>query len=254
MTETDPNSSPCSRCTDSCCRAVKHMPYQGETDMLLFSSLLVGSFPDFEAPDSCNRETPECRRPFVAEWLIPAEQNACPCLDHDDLCTIYEHRPLSCREFPVDSQGNRHAFCSLAAEFIPCAEGKGSSFGRAVDALDTLLYEILREHGTETLNGFLLEEGDTGIPMLYNTYLLCILMIAGADAAGALSAQMSLLESCRQSGLEEMTFLIPGTDYCITSVTAELEINLQYLMARMDQRALEARLCERLSEAGIIGR
>ena len=248
-------------CKNSCCRAVKHMPYQGETSENTFSSLLLGAFPDINQEsageghegDSSGRAY---RRPFVAEWLIPAESNACPCLDSEGLCSIYVDRPLSCRQFPLDSHGSPHPFCTFPEGFSVCERPSNTSFTDSLDNLDLLLARLSDRGGEGAVLDFLLEESDTGTPMLYNNYLLCMLLLSGSniqsEITNALAGQMAVLESYSKKGMRELTFLVPGTDYCITSATDELIVNVTYLFARVEQQELAQRLFERLEGAGVI--
>ncbi len=242
--------NPCRDCHSLCCTAVKHLPFLGETSQELFSSLLIGAFPDIEPHGDSQQEGTDGarhRRPFVTEWLVPAQAMACPCLNSDHLCSVYEHRPFACRQFPVLPNGKAHPFCPHPERFAP-SNSYGHRFCNMVDRLDLFLIDLLETGGEAAIHDFLLQDQEVGTAMLYNPYLLYLLILAGADAEHALSGQAEVLEHYLQAGMDEMTFMIPGTDYYITASTQELEINLSYLRAQMEQQDLEDRLTLRLKE------
>ncbi len=236
------------------------MPYQGETSEKAFSSLLLGAFPDINPEssgkgDGTQASTLAYRRPFVTEWLIPAESNACPCLDPGGLCGIYTDRPLSCRQFPLDSNGDPHPFCPFPEEFSASERPSNQEFADSLDSLDLFLATLSDRGGEEAVAGFLLEESAAAIPVLYNSYLVCVLLLAGSNSVpevtGMLAGQMAVLESFAEQGIGQLTFPVPGTDYCITSATDRLIVNLTYLSARVEQLELARRLSARLRRAGI---
>ncbi len=250
MTDNHSANNPCKDCPSLCCTAVKHLPFLGETSQELFSSMLIGAFPDIAPHGNSLQEDTDGtshRRPFVTEWLVPAQASACPCLNSNQLCSVYEHRPFACRQFPVSPTGKIHPFCPHAERFAP-SDYYGHRFSSMVDCLDLFLVDLLETGGESAIHDFLLQDQEVGTVMLYNPYLLYLLILAGADVAHALSGQAEVLEHYRLAGMEEMTFIVPGTEYCITASTRELAINLSYIRAQMEHQDLEGRLALRLKE------
>ncbi len=250
MADTIGVNNPCKDCHSLCCTAVKHLPFLGETSQELFSSLLIGAFPDIEhyvASKQKKTNNVQHRRPFVTEWIVPTQANACPCLNSDDLCSVYEHRPFACRQFPVSPNGKVHPFCPHPERFPP-SDSYGHRFSSMVDRLDLFLIDLLETGGESAIHDFLLQDQEVGTAMLYNPYLLCLLILAGADVGHALSGQTEVIDHYLQAGMEEMTFIVPGTDYCITASTQALAINLSYIRAQMEQQDIEGRLTHRLEK------
>lgn len=235
--------SPCAGCTESCCRAVKHLPYQGETDPVLFKSMLIGAFPDLHHANP--EDNTGQRRPLVTEWLVPAEADACLGWNRDGLCSIYSHRPLACRQFPLNADGSVHPFCSMPERFQGQVRME-STFSRVTDRLDLFLLELKDNSGESAVSDFLMEDETGGFPLLYNTYLLALLIIAGGNVLKQLESQGKALEKYRHTGLDDMTFIIPGTEYCIGAPIESLHLNLMYLIARIREQDMHTRLKQRL--------
>lgn len=240
--------SPCTGCTEPCCRAVKHLPYQGETDLQLFSSMLIGAFPDFPNPgeEICTEGNTDRRRFLVTEWLVPAEAGACLAWNHDGLCSIYPHRPLSCRQFPLNSNGSIHPFCSMHEGFHGQVCKEKNTFAEVNDRLDLFLLDLEDKGGRNAVFDFFMDDGTGEFPLLYNAYLLALLILAGGNVIKQLESQEKTFEKYKNMGLEYMTFIIPGTEYCIGAPTESLHINLMYLIARIHEQDMCAQIKRRL--------
>ncbi len=88
-------SSPCGSCYAACCKQNGHafaVLLQGEMERRRFApwAIDVQIMPD---------DLPESRVAPVTERVIAYRDGTCPFLGDDDLCTIYEDRPLACRQF-----------------------------------------------------------------------------------------------------------------------------------------------------------
>jgi Fe-S-cluster containining protein len=81
--------SPCTQCVAACCRQNGHeyaVLLQGDAERRRFAAFSV------DAPMQSNDRV-------VVERVLPYRDGKCQFLGDDDLCTIYEDRPLSCRQF-----------------------------------------------------------------------------------------------------------------------------------------------------------
>jgi Fe-S-cluster containining protein len=81
--------SPCTKCVAACCKQNGHeyaVLLQGDDERRRFAAFSVG------APMQSNNRV-------VVERVLPYRDGKCQFLGQDDLCTIYEDRPLSCRQF-----------------------------------------------------------------------------------------------------------------------------------------------------------
>jgi Fe-S-cluster containining protein len=96
-------ASPCERCIAACCKQNGHeyaVLLQGDAERRKFAAWSI------DAPiHSENR--------IITERVLPYTNGRCQFLGDDDLCTIYEDRPQSCRAFECtrsyNSQGvGRH--------------------------------------------------------------------------------------------------------------------------------------------------
>ena len=82
-------SSPCERCVAACCRQNGHefaVLLQGDSERRRFAAFSMDA-----AVQSGDR--------VIVERVLPYVNGRCRFLGADDLCTIYEDRPLSCRQF-----------------------------------------------------------------------------------------------------------------------------------------------------------
>jgi Fe-S-cluster containining protein len=229
---TVPDDLPCHRCGDPCCQAVKRIPYQGENSSLLFKHILIGAFPDI-----VDGEASEPRRPFVTEWVIPGEASACPAYTDEGLCRIYDARPRACRSFPRNRDGSLHPRCPMGTlvggEMVP-----DPSFLLDLLHLDLHLLHLISEEGEEGMGRFIGEARPFNAPLLYNGYLLALWIIAGVDIAGAINGQRAVLEAYRLQGYQELTFLVPETDYQISGDIEGLLANLRWLELRIREEDL----------------
>jgi Fe-S-cluster containining protein len=81
-------SSPCSRCDAACCRQNGHE----------FAVLLRDDELRRFAPWSVDVAV-QSTNGVVVERVIAYRDGRCPFLGEDNRCTIYEDRPISCRQF-----------------------------------------------------------------------------------------------------------------------------------------------------------
>ena len=82
-------ASPCDRCVAACCRQNGHefaVLLQGEIERRRFAAWSM------DAPIRSNDR-------IITERVLPYVDGKCQFLGADHLCTIYESRPQSCREF-----------------------------------------------------------------------------------------------------------------------------------------------------------
>lgn len=82
--------SPCQRCDAACCRQNGHAfaaVLQGEAERRKFAAFAVDA--SFARADGT----------VVSERVLPYVDGKCQFLGDDDRCTIYEDRPLACRQF-----------------------------------------------------------------------------------------------------------------------------------------------------------
>ncbi|OCC14469.1 hypothetical protein DBT_2198 [Dissulfuribacter thermophilus] len=230
------------RCGALCCREVKRLPYLGENNEVIFSTLLIGALPDIDEP------TPE-RRPFVVEWLIPQEALSCPALTKDNLCAIYCDRPLSCMRFPRVGENELHPFCPERN----LALGKCISdppYLTKRDLLDGLILEAIENREFDFISTLIQENKPFESPLLYNGYFLATMYNANVDPYMALNGQKKVLKKYQEMGNSVLTFIIPDTDYVISCEVEGLLANIEWLEFRVkhDQmfqkivRALESRL------------
>ena len=85
--------SPCHLCTAACCRQNGHdyaVLLQGEAERRKFAPWSVDVRID-------TRDEHGTR--VTVERVLPYQDGRCVFLGHDNLCMIYEDRPLSCRQF-----------------------------------------------------------------------------------------------------------------------------------------------------------
>lgn len=104
--------------------------------------------------------------------------------------------------------------------------------------LDLHLLSLLAEEGEEGMGRFIGEARPWNAPLLYNGYLLASWMIAGVDVNKAIEGQRAVLEAYRLLGLQELTFLVPDTDYQISGEIEGLVANLQWLEFRTKEEHL----------------
>ncbi len=208
------------------------MPFNGECERACFSTFLIGSFPTYEKDDPIK----ENLRPYVIEWMVPAEIEGCLAYK-DRLCSIYESRPLACRNFPLISEGKFHKFCKMGKYFLG-QEFYKSDFMERVDKLDSFLIKMLRQKGKEGLSNILMEERPFEAPLLYNSYLALVLLINCKEIFKLLESQILLLKRFQKMELEEITVLIPGTEFCITGEVEGLMANLNFLIYRLKEEGL----------------
>lgn len=81
--------SPCHLCTAACCRQNGHdyaVLLQGEVERRRFAPFALDLPIDTGAG-------------VAVERVLPYQDGRCIFLGHDNLCMIYEDRPLSCRRF-----------------------------------------------------------------------------------------------------------------------------------------------------------
>ncbi len=210
------------------------MPYMGECEVVLFQKLLIGAFPLW-AEDLVSLTDLF----FDVEWIIPAEQPSCPAYSESRLCSIYDQRPVACRNFPlIDSSGKLHEFCPNRAVFA-----KGTflmpPFCDKLEKFRTFLKTLYEQKGEKAVKCFFLQDDDIGqMPLLYNELWCLVLTISGMDVHRAIEGQRTLLRALQYKGLNNVTVLIPHTEYCITGEIDGLLINLEYLSARIEQEAL----------------
>ncbi len=235
----------CQECKSPCCQAVKRLPYQGERDQLLFSTMLMGAMGDLE------HQAGPGRRPMVAEWMVPGEAPSCPGYDQDGRCSIYDSRPFACRSFPRNSDGSMHPFCPHpeAAGWSPVDTG---DFKEKLDALDTWIMEAFAQGRREDAAAILGEDSLITPPLLFNGYLIAVWLLAGCDVNGCIEGQKEALASYRDRGLEELTFLIPETDYQISGTMDGLEATLLWLAHRVEEEELADRIRKALVDIKIL--
>lgn len=97
-------ASPCHRCFAACCRQNGHefaARLQGDTEWRRFAAFAV------DVPIRRDGRV-------VVERVLPYRDGKCQFLGPDDRCTIYEVRPLACRQFECatnfDAQGRPGEF------------------------------------------------------------------------------------------------------------------------------------------------
>ncbi len=223
----------CLECPEPCCKHVKHMPYLGEDSTAIFSSLLMGAFPLFGLNEDLREDIPL----FALEWIVPAELSECLAY-RNGLCTIYEDRPLSCRNFPVIGPDNRlHEFCHNKESFLnsPFIEPR---FLSKAARLQSFLQKTLNAKGMSGLSNVIHEENPSSMPLLYNGLWALTLVSAEVDVQMAMGGQKELLKRLALMGYSEVTVLIPYSDYCISGQLEGLLVNLQYLELRLKQEGL----------------
>ena len=225
-----------------CCKFIKHLPYNGECEKACFSTFLIGSFPSYDEDDPVKENI----RPYVTEWMVPAEVEGCLAYK-DRLCSIYESRPLACRNFPLISKGKFHEFCKMGEYFLE-QDFCESDFTKKVDRLDIFLIEMLRQKGEKGLSYILMEERPFRLPLLYNSYLALVLLINCREIFRPLENQILLLKRFQEMGLKEITVLIPGTEFCITGEIDGLMANLNFLIYRLKEQGLLEHLRRILTE------
>ncbi len=225
---------------------VKRIPYEAEIAPELFSCLLLGAIG--EMPDE--GESQGVRRPFVAEWIIPGEALCCPAYTEQGLCRVYSVRPMACRVFPGTQDGRLHPACPFGNE-VACEPYRPSAFSSDLARFDAHLLNILYGDGEAALGDLLGEKRPLAAPLLYNGYLLAVLILAGADLTSFFHGQRQVLRRYRTGGLDELTFLIPDTDWEISGPIAGLEANLEWLALRVRDEGLAQSCRERLRALGL---
>src|SRR4051812_7821396 len=88
-------SSPCGSCYAACCKQNGHefaVLLQGESERRRFAPWSI------DVPMTSD-DLPERGVAVVTERVIAYRDGRCPFLGDDDLCTIYDDRPGSCRQF-----------------------------------------------------------------------------------------------------------------------------------------------------------
>ncbi len=236
----------CQECDARCCEAVKRLPYLGEVEPALFSTLLIGAVADPDPDDE-----PGLQRPLVVEWIIPGEAQACPAYGEDGLCSIHPIRPTACRRFPMTKGEGYHPFCPYPKEVVgePWREYPVEA---AVAALDALLLNVMTRQGSEAA-GRLVGEDDIGrMPLLYNGYLLAVLLLVEADYRACIQGQRKVLEWYRNQGHSHLTYRIPDSEFAVTASIEGLETNLMWLEARIQEWNLAGAIKSQLNKHGLV--
>jgi Fe-S-cluster containining protein len=92
-------SSPCDQCVAACCKQNGHayaVLLQGDAERRRFAAW-AADVPVRNADGA-----------VVVEKVLSYRGGRCPFLGDDDRCTIYQDRPLSCRQFECVRDFNRH--------------------------------------------------------------------------------------------------------------------------------------------------
>ena len=213
------------------------MPYMGEKSEILFKSLILGGFTLIDGRD----ERMKGPISFDMEWIVPAELDGCLAYSAKKTCAIYDERPVSCRNFPViNPQGHVHDFCPFGSSFSSIAFHEPVFLKRAA-SLARFLSKTYARHGKAGLTKYILEERPANMPLLYNGLWVLFLVLAGVEVLQAIKGQRRLLNVLKARGINEVTVLIPGSDYCISGEIEGLLINLEYLRLRIEKEDLLAR-------------
>ncbi len=222
----------CLECSTPCCQHVKRMPYMGESHDVLYRTLLLGAFPLW------TMDTVSVSHFWAMEWIVPAELDRCPAYSESRLCNIYDRRPISCRNFPVIGLGGKmHDFCPHPHAFsgvhlmIP-------DFLEKIDKIESFVKTHYHENEGKKVAGLILEKGLASVPLLYNGLWCLFLVVAKMNVCKAIESQRFLLKQIRSGGHQELTVLIPHSDYCVTCDIEGLMHNLDYLEARCEQDEL----------------
>jgi len=203
--------------------------------MECFETFLIGSFTTFTT-NSLFEEIID--RPFlITEWIVPAELSKCIAYSSKKLCKIYKNRPISCKNFPLIAQNKVHEFCSFKERFLDGVFYE-PTFLKQISLIDFYLFKIFHEKGEDGLKERLFEDKPFNSPLLYNNYLVLILLLSKVDIIGALNKQNVLLNSLKECSIEEITVIIPGTDYCLTGSLEGLKANLEYLIYKIEKENL----------------
>ena len=209
----------------------------GESYDVLYRTLLLGAFPLWMV------ETVSPSHFWAMEWIIPAELDACPAYLESRLCNIYEERPVSCRNFPVIGLGRKmHDFCPHTHEF----SGARFIIPGFLERMDRITGLVRNER--EKFLGLILEDSLSSVPLLYNGLWCIFLMVGEMDVYGAIKGQRRLLKQIKSDGHQELTVLIPHSDYCVTGEVDQLMYNLDYLEARCEQDNLLEKCHQMVSE------
>ena len=212
------------------------MPYMGEKSEILFKSLILGGF---ALLDDGREWTGTIS--FDMEWIVPAELDACPAYSAKKTCIIYDERPVSCRNFPViNSQGFIHDFCPFGSKFSSIVFSE-PVFAKRAASLTRFLSKIYAQHGKTDLARYILEERPANMPLLYNGLWVLFLVLAGVEVSQAINGQRKLLNVLEARGFNEVTVLIPGSEYCISGEIEGLLINLEYIKLRIENEDLLAK-------------
>ena len=242
------HSDICVQCGALCCKAVKRIPFLGETAPELYGSVLTGAFPDTEPVADHRRRG--FRRPFVVEWVIPGEASSCPCLTDSGLCGIYGSRPFACRKFPLTEKSGPHPFCRFS-EHVNGERVPQSPVMAAQAMLDALILSMLVSDDRNGASRLLREDDPMRPPMLYNGYLAAIWIITGVRISECIEGQKRVLDRYRNKGFGELTFLVPDTGLEITCGIEGLHANIDWLEWRIANEDMEQGIRRSLEEAGI---
>ncbi len=224
------------------------MPYMGEDAPVLFETFLLGAFPLFGESQVVSEQTGI----FEMEWIVPAELSSC--LAHTDgrLCSIYEDRPICCRNFPkVGSSNNLHDFCPYKESFSDNLFIR-PDFVKKAAVLEAYLMHELKRGDKSVLNVLLGEDCLSKMPLLYNAIWCLLLTISSVPLRSAIMGQTILLETLKEKGLRELTVIIPRSDYCITGSIEGLQVNLEYLLLRIEKQGLETMFQTILKDMSLI--
>ncbi len=216
----------------------------GEKELKIFEYLLIGSFPDPTLITGVKKDIKRFRRPFIVEWTLPIEISSCPAYTKDKLCEIYKKRPFTCRMFPRTHTGEIHPFCPMGESVCTVKRWKEPIFTRRLAKLDAFLMNMLflKKDGERLLAELLYEENPFRGPALYNSYLILVLILAKVDVKTALLNQRIAIKRLKSQGLEDVNFYIPDSDNIMPAKLSGIEINLDYLLFRIEREQLLEKL------------
>ncbi len=131
-----------------------------------------------------------------------------------------------------------HDFCPNPRAFLK-NHFEIPDFLKRVDRIRTFVRERLYNDGEVGIRHLVLEEDPVRMPLLYNgLWLLFLLVSEKINIYTAIDSQRILLEKIKSKGHQELTILIPHSDYCVTGEIDRLICNLDYLKARCEQENL----------------
>ncbi len=224
------------------------MPYLGEGAPVLFETFLLGAFPLFGESQVVSEQTGI----FEMEWIVPAELSSCLAYTNSRLCSIYEDRPICCRNFPkVGPSNNLHDFCPYKKSFSDNLFVR-PTYLKKTAVLEAYLMRELERAGESVLNKFLGEDSLSQMPLLYNSIWCLLLTLSNVPLRSAIMGQMILLETLKEKGLCELTVIIPRSDLCITGSIKGLQVNLEYLLLRMEKERIETKFQTTLKDMSLI--